>query len=532
MESLEAFWVGMAFVAGLAARALRLPVLVGYLAASLLLSQFNLDAGEWLGYVGDLGVLFLLFTVGLHIRLKSIVQPEVLGVGGLHLVISALIFSAVGLAWGWSLPATLIVAVALGFSSTVLTAKSLEARNELDAYHGRIAIGILIVQDIVAVALLAFTGSATPTPWALLLLGLPLLRPLMIRLLTLSGRDELMLLYGLLLALGVGYLFSLVGLSDKLGALVAGMMLVGHERTHDLDEQLWGLKELFLVGFFLDIGLAGFPTVQGMMLVLLLLALLPLKALFFFGLLVSFRLRARTAFMTTVALTAYSEFALIVGAAAAEGGLIAGDLVVVLALLVAISYAINAPLSSGANALWERFEPFLVRFERRVDHPDKQPTKLGSTNFLIMGMGDAGMAAYDFFKERGERPLGLDTDPGRISSNIAVGRRVRFGDSQDPELWDEIELDKIEAVVLAVSNTEGKVRAAHLMRERGYDGPISALLREGISEPALKEAGVSSVCLPIIEAGRELAEVSLRQANARRGETNGVPVEPVGTTAG
>lgn len=531
METLEAFWVGSAFVAGLAARALRLPVLVGYLAVSLVLSQFNLDAGEWLSYVGDLGVLFLLFTVGLHIRIKNILQPEVLGVGGIHIIISALIFSTVGFSLGWSLPATVLVAVALGFSSTVLTAKSLEARNELGAYHGRIAIGILILQDIVAVGLLAFTGTETPTIWALLLLGLPLLRPLMIRLLTMSGRDELLLLYGLLLALGVGYAFSLVGLSDKLGALVAGMMLTGHEKADELDEQLWGLKEIFLVGFFLDIGLSGFPTMQGMMTVLALLALLPLKAILFFVLLVNFRLRARTAFMTTIALTAYSEFALIVAAAGAEGGILSADVVVMLALLVAASYAVNAPLSSAADALWDRLEPFLIRFERNVDHPDKQPTKLGSTNFIVVGMGDAGAAAYDFFKNRGERPLGLDVDPGRISSNIAAGRRVRFGDPQDHELWDELDLSKIEAVVLAMSTTAGKVRTANLMRERGFDGPISALVREGVSEPALKDAGVSSVCLPIIEAGRELAEVSLREATERRGTTNGAVPEPIAAAA-
>ena len=129
---------------------------------------------------------------------------------------------------------SLIVGIALGFSSTILTAKSLEARNEINAYHGRVAIGILIVQDIVAIGLLAVSGGGQPSPLAIGLIALVLLRPILIRLLIWSGTEELMLVYGLLLALGVGFIFEQVGLDSKLGALVAGVLLSGHPLADEL----------------------------------------------------------------------------------------------------------------------------------------------------------------------------------------------------------------------------------------------------------------------------------------------------------
>ncbi|MDP8925396.1 MAG: cation:proton antiporter, partial [Actinomycetota bacterium] len=142
----------MAFVLGLVASALRLPPLVGYLGAGLALYGFGATGTELLHEIGHIGVLLLLFTVGLHLRLKSVLRPEIFGAGVAQLAISAVLFSAIGVALGLDPVAAVIIAVVLGFSSTVLAAKTLEGKSELEAYHGRTAIGILILQDIVAIA--------------------------------------------------------------------------------------------------------------------------------------------------------------------------------------------------------------------------------------------------------------------------------------------------------------------------------------------------------------------------------------------
>ncbi|NJN84266.1 MAG: cation:proton antiporter [Caldilineaceae bacterium] len=402
------------------------------------------------------------------------------------------------------------MATGLAFSSTVLTAKSLEARGELDAYHGRIAIGILILQDLIAVVLLAFTGDESPNIWAFALLLLPLLRPLLTRCLQLSGHDELMLIYGLLVAVGVGALFEFAGLSPKLGALVAGILLAGHERSDELYEKLWGIKEVFLVAFFLQVGLAGLPTVDDLSTLALFLLLLPLKGVLFFALFALFRLRARTAFMASVTLTAYSEFALIVGASAAYSGMMPESYVVVIGLLVAISYALNAPLSGSANALWARYEKLLVHFERHtVMHPDEQPHALGRTEILIVGMGRVGTAAYDYIIENGGRPLGLDSDPAKIEAHLAAGRRVIFGDEKDPELWEGLDMARLEGVLLATPDHNGSIFATKQLRKHGFTGPVNALIRDEAVHQAMVEVGVTGVSLPMNQAGIDLAKACM-----------------------
>jgi predicted Kef-type K+ transport protein len=508
---MELIWLVAAFLSGMVAKAIKLPTLVGYLAAGLVLAFAGVESTPLIKGIGDLGVVLLLFTVGLHISLRSLVQIQVLGVGLIHLLVSGALFTLVLSGFQFPLFPSLIIAIGLGFSSTVLTAKSLDSRRELDSYHGRLAIGILILQDIVAVLLLLVSGDSAPSWWALLLFALPLLRPLLIFILGLVGREELLLVFGLLVALGGGWLFEQVGLDAKLGALVIGLVLAGNERSEELYDTLWGLKELFLVGFFLQVGLAGFPDASGWRMIALLLGLLPFKAILFFLLMVAFNLRSRTAFLSSLSLTAYSEFALIVAAAAATAGLVDPTFVVTIGVLVALSYAINAPLSRFANELWLKQEGILIKFERQGPHPDHEPKSLGLADFVIVGMGRAGAAAYDYLIDHGKRPLGFDADPAKIKENLDDRRRVIFGDANDPELWTGLDLSRLKGVLFTIENVTADTRAIRGLKEAGFKGSLVALARFVEHREALEQIGVNVSFLPINQAGRELAQASLDQ---------------------
>jgi predicted Kef-type K+ transport protein len=507
---MEILWLVLAYALGMCMQAFRLPPLIGYLAAGILLSLTGMYIEtDVIHELGHLGVLILLFTVGLHLRLKNIIQPEVYGAGGLHLLISAGIFTGISMLFGYDLIAAIIIGVLLGFSSTVLAAKALEARGELGAYHARVAIGILILQDIVAITILALTGGGLPSIWSLGLLIIPFLRPLILKLFVASGHEELQLLFGLILAVGTGTLFEVLGLSSELGALAAGALLSGHAQADELAEKLWGLKEAFLVGFFLEIGLAGLPDLDSLIFALVILAILPLKSILYFFLLVGFKLRSRNAFMVMTTLSSYSEFTLIAGAVAAASGFIPESSLIVLALVTAVSYAINAPIASGANALWNKYEFSLIPYERNVKHPGHQVVNLGGAHYLILGMGQAGAAAYDYLKEREHRVTGMDSDPARIENNIKGKRRVVYGDAYDPELWQNINLTGVKAVILAVTNPETKINATKMLRENGYSEDIFALTIRDEEAAFLAEAGANAVCLPMKQAGRKLAELSL-----------------------
>lgn len=286
----EALWISFAFVLGLTVKAIGLPPLVGYLAAGFVLSGLSaatdiaIEATDVLEHIAHLGVLLLLFTVGLKLKLRSIISPEVIGGSLLHFGITCAVFTPglyllMELTW----QTAFLLAIALSFSSTVLAAKVLETKRELRAFHGRVAIGILIMQDLVALVVMSLAAGQTPSQWALIIFGLPLLRPLLFKLLDASGHDELLVLLGLLLALVLGGLgFEAVGLSSELGALVLGAMLANHPRAQELTKSLWSVKEMFLVGFFLQIGIGGLPDGEALLFAAVALLVVPLKGVLFF----------------------------------------------------------------------------------------------------------------------------------------------------------------------------------------------------------------------------------------------------------
>ena len=505
---IEAAWIVLAFIFGLTFRKLGLPSLVGFLVAGFVLNYignftgYRLDYGDTLKHLAHIGVLLLLFTVGLKLRLKSIIQPEVLGGSLIHLAVFgglclAAFYYLVGINW----QVAVLLAVSLGFSSTVIAATVLEAKRELRAFHGRVAIGVLIIQDLVALFVLSIGGGSVPSPWAILVLGLPFMVPLLHRLVNLTGHDELFVLLGLLFALVIGgFGFESVGLSSELGALLLGALLANHSRAQELGKSLWGIKEIFLIGFFLQIGMSGLPNMQDFIIALLLLLLLPLKMLLFFLVLLGFKLRARSAFLTALSLASYSEFGLIVAAA------LLPEWTVTLALTVALSFAIAAPLNRLSHSIYERLESRLVKFELTEHHPDEQPVSLGRANIVVMGMGRLGTAAYDFLTSQDERAVGLDADPGKVQLHLSQGRRVLYADAEDPGFWHGLKMDNVHAVILGLNDREAKINAARQLRQRGFQGLIvTTSLYDGEAE-ALLAAGANQAFLAYNEAGVGLAE--------------------------
>lgn len=506
---LEVVLISFAFVFGLSVRRAGLPPMVGFLAAGFALAalgpRFGLpdETGPVLDHVSHIGVLLLLFAVGLKLRLGQIAQPQVLGGALWHAAVSTGTFGlGLHLLAGIDWQTSLLLGVTLSFSSTVFSAKTLEAKRDVGTFYGRSAIGILIVQDLIALGVMAFSGGQTPTPYAIaLILALPILRPVFFRLLDLTGHDELLVLAGLLLALVVGGAgFAAVGLSPEIGALAMGLILSTHRQAKELGNALWALKELFLVGFFLQIGLSGLPGWQDLGFALILALLLPLKGVLFFLLLVRFGLRARTAFLSAASLTTYSEFALIVAAT------LLPDWMVPLALAVSLSFLVAAPLDRLAPQIFERFESRLRRFEGPRVHRDEPLADLRGARILILGMGRTGTAAYDHLAAISEDVVGLDADRFAVSGHQQAGRNVQAADVEDAGFWRGLDLGQLSGAILAMDSVEAKESAARALRQRGFAGPIisQALYEDHL--PRLRAAGATHTYLTMTQAGIGLAD--------------------------
>ncbi len=504
---LEAVWIGMAFSLGLLMRLFGLPPLVGYLAAGFLIAagsqQLGMPpaSGEILQHVSHLGVLLLLFSVGLKLNVRNIAKSEVVGGSMLHFLVSILLYTPVFLLLlEIAFYNAVLLAIALSFSSTVLAAKVLENKRELRAFHGRVAIGILVMQDVFALAVMSLASGITPSPWALLVFTLPLLRPLLFRLLDASGHEDLLVLFGLMLALVIGgFGFEQVGLSSELGALVFGALLARHPRAGELSKSLWSIKEFFLVGFFLQIGIGGLPGADAWIFALIMTAMLPIKAMLFFLLLVFFKLRARSAFLTGLSLTNYSEFGLIVASVALQ------EWLVPLALTVALSFVVSAPLNRLAHPLYERLARRLIPMERDLHHPDEQPVSLGDADVLIMGMGRTGTSAYEYLNDKC-RLVALDSDPARVLQHQGLGHNIFFADAEDQIFWENLDFGNVRAVILSLNEAEAKRIATKKLRKAGFSGVIVSHSMHEDEAREIIAAGADQTYLTMSEAGVGLAE--------------------------
>ncbi|NCC26219.1 MAG: potassium transporter Kef [Deltaproteobacteria bacterium] len=508
--------VSFAFAFGLALTRIGLPPMVGFLVAGFAYNLAGLAPPPGLDMIADLGITLLLFSIGLKLDVKGLLKAEIWAsataqmllttgamAGALLLAQSWMNSPLLGLSW----QAVLVLAFALSFSSTVFAVKVLEDKGDMTALYGRIAIGILIMQDLFAVLYLSISSGKIPSLWALLVLVLPLVRPLLFRLLDMAGRGELFILCGLFIALGVGAEgFSLVGLKPDLGALVVGVLVAGHPRASELSKALFGFKELMLVGFFLSIGMTGLPTWEMLGAAAILCLLLPVKTGIYHFIVSQFGLRARTSLFSALALTNYSEFGLIVGAIAASQGLISPNWVLVMAMTVSVSFAVSSPLSSHSETVYRGMFGWLRRFERESCHPHDAPIDLGSVRAVVLGMGRIGTGAYDELNDTfGRDVCGVEKVPERVDFNRGQGRNVILGDATDTEFWLKLQKDKkLELVVLAMPNHQGNVFAAQQLRNLGFTCHVAAIARFPEEVEELSAIGVCAAHNMYEEAGAGL----------------------------
>lgn len=505
-------WISLAFALGFLAKLINLPPLVGFLATGFILNYLGITSGETMQKLADLGITLLLFTVGLKLNLKILIKPQVWAVTVLHMSVIIVLFGMsifglvimeVSIFSGLDLKSTLMLAFAFSFSSTVFVVKSLEDRGEMKSLHGRIAIGILVIQDLAAVIFLAASVGKLPSIWALLLFLLIPLRPIFHYVLQKIGHGELLVLYGLVLALGSAELFEIGGVKGDLGALVMGVLISTHPQSIEMAKSMMSFKDLFLVGFFLTIGMSGTLSLEVLMIGLLLVPFILIKSAFFFKLLTSFKLRARTSLLSSLNLANYSEFGLIVIAIGVSNHWMKADWLVVLAIALSFSFIIAAPLNNIDDKLYSQFRLFWMKFQRAERLPDDMLLDTLNSTIAIFGMGRVGSGAYDKMRENyGETVVGIDFDTYRVKKHQQKGRKVLHGDPSDADFWEKIEQDhSIKLVMLALPNLLANKDALEQLRRISFPGRITAIARYPEEVKILEQLGATAVFNIYTEAG-------------------------------
>lgn len=499
-----------ALVCGILARGVGMPALIGYLAAGFVLYELGVTPGPYIAELADIGVTLLLFSIGLKLKPRELLEIKVWGSTSVHMVASIGLLTPALFVASQALPGvtldlndSVLIAFALSFSSTVFAIQVLQSRGEMSSRHASLSIGILLLQDIAAVIFIAGSTGKVPELHALWLLLLIPLRPVIIRILSLAGHDELFTLVGLAMAIGGADVFESVGVKGDLGALILGAMLAGHQRGKELAKNLLQFKDLFLVSFFVGIGLSGWPAAELVYIALVIGLLAPLKSPLFFWLMTRFHTPPRTAVLSSVALSNYSEFGLIVIAIASEAGMIDGEWSAALSLSIALSFLLSSGVNLRVHQFYLRHFNKLRRFKsRRLDIglPD-----CSGARYLVLGMGNIGSGAYDAMRERhGDAVLGVDDNDQKLKVCRAVGQRVVAADASDPLFWSQVNLDQVEHVMLALTNHRENMLVGALLRDMAYEGRITAIVRFPDEAEQLKRYNISSFNL-FEEAGAGFA---------------------------
>ncbi len=524
------YWILVAFAFGFAVRQVGLPPMVGFLLAGFVLNGFGVEAGPGLARIAEVGVTLLLFSIGVKLNIRDLLRGEVWGVASWHMLVTVIVLGAVLLGLSAAgvamfadldLGRCLLVAFALSFSSTVFAVKALEEKGASGSLFGRTAVGILIMQDIFAVLFLVFAAGKHPSWWALTLIPiLALVRPVFMFLLTRIGHGELMILLGIMLTIAGSEGFELVGLKGDLGALVAGMLVSTHPRAGELAKSLLSFKDLFLVGFFLSIGLAAMPSLSQVGLAALLCVAIPFKAALFLVLLTRFRLLGSTSIRGSIVLANYSEFGLIVASVGVANGWIGGEWLVIIAIALSITFIVGAPLDNAAQDIAARFADLFLRLQMTTRHPEEETVDLGDVDFVVVGMGRMGTGVYDqLVTSRGDVVVGLDCDPVVVAGHEAAGRNVFLGDATDADMVRRLRASRPTVLLLALPDHAANVAIARraasspdtkgVMALAGFDDEVAELEAAGANAAfnVHREAGIgfAESVLAVLDATEEKA---------------------------
>jgi Kef-type K+ transport system membrane component KefB len=521
---------------------LRQPLIIAFILVGILEGPAVLGwvtAADQIDLLAKIGIALLLFVVGLKLDLRLIhtLGPLAVVTGLGQMTFSSVVGYLVARGFGMEPVAALYVAAALAFSSTIIVVKLLSDKREIDALHGRTAVGILIVQDIVVIALLltltAFdAGSDVATPWegtalvfakAVALLGALgiAMRYLLPRLVhRLAASQELLVLFGIAWAVALAAGAEAMDFSKEVGAFLAGVSLASTPYREALGARLVSLRDFLLLFFFIDLGAGldlGLLGAQAGAAVVLSLTVLLGKPLIIVLILGALGYRARTGFLTGLSLAQISEFSLILAALGFGLGHIDSETTSVITLVGVITIALSTYLTLYAHPLYERVGRWLTKLERQIPHPEEMADETGAVqapDVILFGLGRYGGEIARRLEDRGWDLLCVDFDPDVVAAGRKEGLNIRYGDAHDPELLAHLPLQSAKWIVSTAHEREVNLALLSALRSHGYKGDVALRAHDATATEVLEGAGADLVLAPLRDGAKEAVDL----LTARRAE--------------
>ncbi|MBE0493257.1 MAG: cation:proton antiporter [Thiomicrospira sp.] len=516
---------------GFVAMQLRQPLIVAFIAVGIIVGPAVLNLvtmSDQIDLLAHLGIAILLFVVGLKLDLHII---RTMGVVALFTGLGQVIFTSVfgffiALALGMSPIVALYVAVALTFSSTIIIVKLLSDKRELDALHGRIAIGFLIVQDIVVVlAMIGLTaigqndGSTNMGVEAFMVLIKGVLMLLVVALLMryvipgllnrLARSPELLILFAIAWAVMGASAGQMLGFSQEVGAFLAGISLASTHYRELIGARLVSLRDFLLLFFFISLGASlemetlGAQVTPALVLSVFVLIGNPLIVMAIMGYM---GYRKRTGFLAGLTVAQISEFSLILAALGFNLGHIDQETVGLITLVGLITISASTYMILYSHPIYEKIAPYMSVFERKVPYRETEfdqdlPAK--STDVIVFGLGRFGMVIAQNLQKQGKTVLAIDFNPDLVREKLEHGVPTRYGDAEDPEFIASLPLREASWVVGTMRDRNLSLALYKSLKADNYKGKVALAATHQKEATYFKELGVDMVMVPYHDAALE-----------------------------
>ncbi len=508
--------IAIAAVISLFMRLIRQPLIIGYILTGLVVGPAILNIAhsqDTIEVFSSIGISLLLFIIGLGLNPKIIreVGKVTLITGSLQILFVTLIGFAAGRSFGFGKTESIVIGLALSFSSTIIILKLLSDRKEQNRLYGKITIGILLVQDIVAAfALIMATarseGAFSITQFITLaakgvLIAVPLYLiatyalPRMNKLV--AGSQEFLFLFAIGWGFGIAALFNYFGFSLEVGALIAGVALANLPYAQEIASRLRPLRDFFVVIFFIalgtqlsfnNFGAVWLPVVVFSIIVIL---LKPLIVMTIMGILGYTR---NTSFKTSGALAQISEFSLVFVILGANQGIIRNDIVNIMTIVALITIATSSYAITYSNQMYALLENQLVMFERRKTHSEKERIKV--YDMVLFGYNKGGNEFIRTMEHMKKRSVVVDYDPEVI--DLLERKRIPYiyGDVTDLELLEEVNIAKAKLVVSTVTDHATNIFLSNYLEKVNPDAVFVCAAETAEQASELYEQGSSYVMMP------------------------------------
>ena len=498
---LESSFVSVALIlalavgAGMIAKLLRQPIIVSYIIVGILAGPTAFDLvsnAEEIILFAKFGIAILLFLVGLKLDFHMIQSTgKVAAIGGMaQVVFTAAVGFGIALLFGFDVTTSLYIAVGLTFSSTIIIIKLLGDKRQLDRLYGRIAVGILIIQDIlVVVAMVVIVTIGTPGANAIesltqtfigsiIFLGAVALftRFFLVKILDwIAKSPELTLLFGVSWAIVLAAASSMIGLSMEIGAFVAGVSLASTAYRESLSARMVSLRDVMLLFFFIELGASlTFSDAISQLLPAIVLSLFVLigKPLIIFVIMSRMGYRAETTFKTGMALAQISEFSLILIALGYSLGQVNSAVLSLVTLVGLFTITISSYFILYSDQLFARVQKLMTKFERSKDNGVNEEQAEKSYDAIVVGAGRFGSEVISGLISNQSRVLVVEMDPEALSKAAALGAETLFGDAGDPDFAKLLPIHQTSTIICTAPDRRSNTLLLEAMKSLGFEGEL------------------------------------------------------------